>query len=126
MTGTRASTLPRRGRWVPPSRPRRRRGAPGGRRKATAARDGLAPGCGPGGSRFESGRSPLTKPPLRRGFLDTDPNRERTQGTTGGTSSRESTTTVRPRRSRPPTAPRRGLALAVVLVTDEQVEQIAR
>ena len=29
---------------------------------------GRAPGCGPGGRRFESGRSPLTKPLLARGF----------------------------------------------------------
>jgi hypothetical protein len=38
--------------------------APGGRSSV-----GRAPGCGPGGRRFESGRSPLTKPPTnRRGF----------------------------------------------------------
>jgi hypothetical protein len=27
------------------------------------------PGCGPGGRRFESGLSPIKKPPIRRLFL---------------------------------------------------------
>jgi hypothetical protein len=72
ISATRPTSVPRRPKAgsvaIGKTQPSARASAAKLRRRGERSSAGRAPGCGPGGRRFESGRSPLTKPPLRRGF----------------------------------------------------------